>query len=308
MNRPDQRFDYCESGQALLKDHSGGYRSVLVQQTGKIKVTIQKSQEFTRQVSSFFKEQAKRSSIGEDGNNLRRMLSGKCEHFRRSFVHPAPRQSFKETQWELSATEHSSLIFGVPSVGKLLSESDCSDDDEDDEEEAPQLVMSLVDVEEQQKLFDSFKKKPKSSNTATARHVAKDANALPLEPTKHREEYELNFKACFEEEDRRGDTPPPASAEEDLIEVTPEVSVPLITSEEIWKSILEGQITMTDCPCCYNELACSVAAGLVLCADCWVFMPSNHQQSLDCLDLKSQRVGIGVKTEDLFEWLSSQER
>jgi hypothetical protein len=116
----------------------------------------------------------------------------------------------------------------------------------------------------------------------------------------------------FEQQKRLND-----GDDEDLIEVSPGCHLPLRGSEETWKAIMSGKVTITRCACCEEDLTCVEDAQLVVCCDCWVFSPVD--QSIAGIPLeeetdeewftrnKSRGVGLGVKANDIIEWISSQQ-
>jgi hypothetical protein len=103
----------------------------------------------------------------------------------------------------------------------------------------------------------------------------------------------------------------PESSEKDgtMIEVAPGMKVPLRTAVETWHALLEGRITVTRCSNCYNELTCLDDADLVICVDCWVCSPVD--QSTPNIQVEGNTrcsACIGMKTEEVFEWLASQDQ
>jgi hypothetical protein len=124
-----------------------------------------------------------------------------------------------------------------------------------------------------------------------------------------------------EEEMRQREDAGPASqdsdADDNMIQVGPDLCLPLKSSAETWKAIVEGRITVIHCWNCSNELGCADDVDLVLCADCWTFSPVDQNnlattasfepaRSLQRRSLRS--VGIGVKPEDILASLESQEQ
>jgi hypothetical protein len=117
-----------------------------------------------------------------------------------------------------------------------------------------------------------------------------------------------------------------------LIEVAPGVRMSLKTPEATWSAVLEGRITVTACTTCGCELTCADDAQVVICTDCWVFSPVDQsiitrtsisssewlqeESALSSLHSPEGRgdsistvgsIDIGIKTEDIFEWLESQD-
>jgi hypothetical protein len=108
------------------------------------------------------------------------------------------------------------------------------------------------------------------------------------------------------------DVPP---TEQDLIEVSPGVYLPLRGSKETWEALLEGRVVVTMCSCCQEELSCIEDAQLVVCSDCWVISPVD--QSIAGISLEdneadeecySSSVGLGIKASEIGEWLEAAQQ
>jgi hypothetical protein len=104
--------------------------------------------------------------------------------------------------------------------------------------------------------------------------------------------------------------------EANVIEVSPGCCLPLRGSVETWKAIMAGKITITRCTCCEEDLTCVEDVHLVICCDCWIF--SRVDQSIAGISLEendeewftrleSSGVGLGVKANDIVEWINSQQ-
>jgi hypothetical protein len=105
--------------------------------------------------------------------------------------------------------------------------------------------------------------------------------------------------------------------DKNLIEVFPGRCLPLRGSEETWKAIMAGYITITRCTCCEEDLTCVEDTHLVICSDCWVFSPVD--QSIAGISLEETEeewhirdelrgVGLGFKAKDILEWMNSQQK
>jgi hypothetical protein len=149
--------------------------------------------------------------------------------------------------------------------------------------------LSLIDIEEQQRMFDSF--------NDSVDVIANEEGSS--HPDLH------NWEEGEEEDEEWGEL----SYSTEMIEVAPGVEMPLISSDETWEAIMEGRITVTKCCSCTTDLTCIDEAHLVVCADCWVFSPVDQAIATTIHQQQHQRssVGIGVKTEDIFNWLSQHE-
>jgi hypothetical protein len=97
---------------------------------------------------------------------------------------------------------------------------------------------------------------------------------------------------------------------QDLIEVSPGFNLPLVGSRETWKAIRDGRITITKCCSCQEDLTCIDDADLVVCCDCWVVSPVDQSIAGGTPNGTSstRRVGMGVKTDDMQEWITAQQR
>lgn len=86
------------------------------------------------------------------------------------------------------------------------------------------------------------------------------------------------------------------------IEVAPGIRLPLRGTEETWKAIEEGQVTVTTCMTCQQDLHCVLDAQMVVCPDCTMLSPVD-QTSQDAESLADRYgVGLGVKPEDVLRW------
>ncbi len=87
------------------------------------------------------------------------------------------------------------------------------------------------------------------------------------------------------------------------IEVAPGIRLPLRGSDETWKAIEEGQVTVTSCISCQQDLNCVLDAQLVVCPDCSMLSPVD--QTTQDADSSADRygVGLGVKPADIIRWV-----
>jgi uncharacterized protein (DUF2249 family) len=155
--------------------------------------------------------------------------------------------------------------------------------------------IDLENVDEQRREFEYFQNlnNLKEGELLAATHEDHDSNE---DEVKAEEETAEASESSEQEEGA-------------MIEVAPGMKVPLRTSAETWNALLEGRITVTRCSNCSNELTCLEDADLVICVDCWVCSPVD--QSIPNLQLEGNTrcsACIGMKTEDVFEWLASQEQ
>lgn len=161
---------------------------------------------------------------------------------------------------------------------------------------ASHIDTSLFDVDEQMKELGFFEEQQKQRATE-AREI------VGLDPQEHdRDESEQDYSNS-EELDNEG---------EDMIEVSPGVDMPLRRSFETWQAIMDGRVIVTKCYSCTSELGCIDDVELVICADCCVF--NLIDQNIASVSLKRDQtsrvvrgVGIGVKLEDIVEWMSNPE-
>jgi hypothetical protein len=232
----------------------------------------------------------------EELKDLRQLLTRKCEESRRSIVSGVSRNSLK-----LLSTRPSwihSCAGEDPSID-LPSSFAVADDVEDSSEafvKPPMLLqcqsvnLGFFDINEQQQLFEDIEEGEDSfseddSSTPAGSDLLDDASR----------------------DDEEEDT-----TQLDEIEVRPGVTLPLKGTFETWNAILEGRITVSQCCTCYTELTCVDDAGLVLCTDCWVFSPVDQNSAsitMDPIELQKAKtsVGIGIQTDQIFEWLSARE-
>ena len=87
------------------------------------------------------------------------------------------------------------------------------------------------------------------------------------------------------------------------IEIAPGIKLPLRGSEETWKAIEEGQITVTNCVSCQQELHCVLDAQLVVCPDCTILSPVDQSYHYAGTSADRYGVGLGIKPEDVVRWI-----
>lgn len=102
----------------------------------------------------------------------------------------------------------------------------------------------------------------------------------------------------------------PSRVEGVMIQVAPGVKLPLRGSEETWKAIEEGRVTVTTCLFCNIELQCLDNAQLVACPDC-TMLSAVDQAFTSSEDPDSNAdgrygVGVGVKPADVIRWVERQ--
>jgi hypothetical protein len=205
--------------------------------------------------------------------NLREMLNHKCEESRRRFS-------------SVSSMTLDSSIFSINEAEQVEVAMKPRNSTVD---------LGLFDVEEQRKQMEYYEEISRQSEELSCEDPAWLAdNDEPL----------VQQDAAGEEKE--------SEVEESMmmIEVAPGLKLPL-RSSGTWDAIMEGRITVTKCTCCGYELACIDDANLVVCGDCWVFSPVDQDMtslSMEAEDPKSRlSVGMGVRTEEIFEWLTNQE-
>lgn len=90
-----------------------------------------------------------------------------------------------------------------------------------------------------------------------------------------------------------------------MIEVAPGVKLPLRGSDETWKAIEDGRVTITTCIACQIELHCLEDAQLVACPNCTMLSPVDQTNQED--STARFGVGVGVKLEDVIRWIDKKD-
>ena len=97
---------------------------------------------------------------------------------------------------------------------------------------------------------------------------------------------------------RRDNTP-------SMVDVAPGVRLPLLSAEEQLEKLIAGQVVVTQCISCQQELTCAEDAEYLLCDDCWVCSPIESSDVRQQVGAFSRRgVCIGYRTDDLLKLLS----
>ena len=109
-----------------------------------------------------------------------------------------------------------------------------------------------------------------------------------------------NVREVVEEEDAAIDTPP------DVIEVAPGETLPFIRADTTFQALMEGQVLVSKCTCCETDLTCVDYATVIVCADCWAFSPVDQEEQTNCF--QDGCVCLGIKEQDIVEWLNQQEQ
>ena len=95
------------------------------------------------------------------------------------------------------------------------------------------------------------------------------------------------------------------------IEVSPGIFIPLRGSAETWQAIRCGCTTRTACQKCAEELHVIEDAEHVVCPDCWMVSPVDHAIGDIPFEFDgvsgNHGVGLGIKVEDVKQWLEDQE-
>jgi hypothetical protein len=210
--------------------------------------------------------------------NLREMLNHKCQESRRRFS-------------SVSALTLDSSIFSIVEAEQVEGATKPRNSTVD---------LGLFDVEEQRKQMEYYEEISRQSEVLGCQDPAW---------------FEDNDEAPVQEEDASGEENEESEVEDSMmmIEVAPGLKLPLRSSGTCtWDAIMEGRITVTKCTCCGYELACIDDANLVVCGHCWVFSPVDQNMTslfMEVEDPKSRlSVGMGVRMEGIFEWLSDQEK
>ena len=88
-----------------------------------------------------------------------------------------------------------------------------------------------------------------------------------------------------------------------MIQVQPGIKKPLRGSDETWKAIEDGRVTITCCVSCQIDLNCVEDAELVVCPDCTMISPVD--QTTDAGSNRNHRygVGVGIKPEAIRDWI-----
>lgn len=95
----------------------------------------------------------------------------------------------------------------------------------------------------------------------------------------------------------------PPAGKSIMIEVAPGVNYTLRGSEETWKAIEDGRITVTRCVFCQIEINCLEDAQLVVCPDCTMISPVDQTNDGTDAYITRHGVGVGVKPEDVIRWI-----
>lgn len=87
---------------------------------------------------------------------------------------------------------------------------------------------------------------------------------------------------------------------DDKIEVSPGEFLPLFGSNKTFESFVSGQFCVAKCFECMQDMMIAASVDLVICKDCWVLSPvgSNNNSGRP-----PASVGIGVKSEEMKQWL-----
>jgi hypothetical protein len=87
-----------------------------------------------------------------------------------------------------------------------------------------------------------------------------------------------------------------------MIDVGGDVKMPLRGSDETWKAIADGRVTITSCIYCQIDLNCLEDAQLVICPDCTMISPVDQAEGQENSLFAKYGVGVGVKPEVIVEW------
>ena len=95
-----------------------------------------------------------------------------------------------------------------------------------------------------------------------------------------------------------------------MIEISPEDVVPLRGSLQTWRAVKDGCITVTACHGCSVELHVVEDALYVVCPDCWVVSPVDQMMGGVPIEVEEDGnhhgVGLGVKAEEIIQWLDEK--
>ena len=142
-----------------------------------------------------------------------------------------------------------------------------------------------------------------NENVAIGVMLESSSFRLPLETTNKQNDLQA-FRTSNSAPKNLGDGPS-RDSEPIMLGVGHDRTLPLRGSEETWKAIQDGNITITMCLFCNIDLHCIDDAQLVICPECCYLSPVDQVDNPEQFDRGIQRhgVGVGVKAEDVIRWL-----
>ena len=116
-----------------------------------------------------------------------------------------------------------------------------------------------------------------------------------------------NFQMSAQRRHANGDVASASSAigRPNTIEVTPGVIMPLRGKEETWQAVKQGNITVSKCVACQQELCCIMDAELLACPYCTMLSPVEQTSTFGPEDnIARFGVGVGLKMDAVARWTS----
>lgn len=184
-------------------------------------------------------------------------------------------RSFREQRLSLNRT---SMPPTAPSLVDLTIE----------ESESFVEHFSDIDIEEQRKLMEECEQRKRASEGIISAQTDSSSHSTSQNTT----------KAVVE----------PSSEKQEHISITPGNDQALRNSTETFQAILEGRVVNVVCSFCSDTLTCIEDAEYYACSDCWV-INRIHKKRVYVADGKEftcYGVCVGVKDEDIAEWLATQ--
>lgn len=86
-----------------------------------------------------------------------------------------------------------------------------------------------------------------------------------------------------------------------MIEYQDGVYLPLYGCDATKRAIREGNVTVTTCSCCQEEMTCIDNVDFAVCPDCWTYSPIEAGAPMDPIneDSSQKTLGLGVKGDML---------
>jgi hypothetical protein len=148
----------------------------------------------------------------------------------------------------------------------------------DDSDEFCQMIRTLQrtrSIDEEQR--DDLKHAAQSVRRPVQRNYSNNSSGSPISRTKSSDSDSLST----------GHRP--------MVQVTPELFVPLRGREETWGAYVSGQVLQMDCPACQIFMYCINKATLVLCPNCRIISPTST------LKRRQASLGLGLSDQAVLE-------
>jgi hypothetical protein len=213
---------------------------------------------------------------------ISKLLAERCRESLHRIVNHEERtekDEFKETPLRVLTS------FATAGVSDLTLETSLFDSSETSEQLSKELG---IDPEEQLRLMQGFEDQKKASET----------RKMSAQPTQI---IEAEVRAI--EQDVH---PLQVPEKEEMVDICPGIVQPLRSSDESWQAIMEGNVVVTQCCCCSQELTCIEDAEYIVCSDCMVFNRLHKKSEFVLADGQRRHargVCIGVSSNDIVEWL-----